>query len=159
MSNGEIGSIVIGVAVVGLLLARQLQVRPVREQSSLRIALILGVIGIAELINAAHGHSLRATAVAWLALMVIVGAALGAVRAFTVKLWRLDNGMSMRQGSVVTAILWVISLGAHLAMESRIDAASKIAGFGASSLLLYLAVTYGVQREVVRWRATALTPA
>ena len=59
----------------------------------------------------------------------------------------------MSQGTVLTAVLWVVSLGAHLAMEVGIDHSSKIAGLGASSLLLYLAVTLGVQREVLRRRA------
>jgi hypothetical protein len=158
MSNGEIVSIIIGVAVVVLLLARQMQVRPVRDQSSVRIALVLGVIGVIELTNAAHGHKLGATTVAWLAAMIVVGAALGVVRAFTVKLWRVDEGLALRKGTLVTAVLWVVSLGAHFAMENRIDASAKISGFGASSLLLYLAITYGVQREVVRWRAAAVAP-
>jgi hypothetical protein len=35
-------------------------------------------------------------------------------------------------------------------MEVGIDDSTKIAGLGASSLLLYLAVTLGVQREVLR---------
>ncbi len=158
MSNGEILSIIIGVAVVVLLLARQMQVRPVGDQSSLRIALVLGVIGVIEVTKAAHGHQLGATTVAWLAAMIVVGGALGVIRAFTVKLWRVDEGLALRKGTLVTGVLWVVSLGAHFAMENRIDASTHISGFGASSLLLYLAITYGVQREVVRWRAAAVAP-
>jgi hypothetical protein len=42
-------------------------------------------------------------------------------------------------------------------MESLIDHSSGIAGFGSAGLLLYLAVTLGVQREIVRWRASIVT--
>ena len=59
----------------------------------------------------------------------------------------------------MTTVLWIVSLGAHFTMENGIDASTKIVGFGASSLLLYLAVTYGVRREIVRWRAGTLAPA
>jgi hypothetical protein len=38
-------------------------------------------------------------------------------------------------------------------MEAAIDHSTKIVGLGSSSLLLCLALTLGVQREVVRWRA------
>jgi hypothetical protein len=43
-------------------------------------------------------------------------------------------------------------------MEVGIDRSTKIVALGASSLLLCIAVTLGVQREVIRWRATKLAP-
>jgi hypothetical protein len=91
--------------------------------------------------------------VAWIVASLVIGGALGAARAFSAKLWRNQDGSAMSQGTPVTAVLWVISLGAHLAMEVGIDHSTKIGGLGASSLLLYLAVTLGVQREVLRRRA------
>ncbi len=87
---------------------------------------------------------------------LVVGGALGAVRALTVTIWRVPDGPALSKGTIATALLWAVSLGAHLAMQVGIDNSTKIAGFGASSLLLYLAVTLGAQREVSRRRAARL---
>jgi hypothetical protein len=152
MSNKALIDIVIGVVVVGLLVARQMRARPVREGSATRISVILGVIGLVELSDATKGHSVGTAPVAWIVASLIVGGALGAARAFSAKTWRLPDGSAMSQGTAVTALLWLVSLAAHLAMEVGIDHSTKIAGLGASSLLLYLAVTLGVQREVLRRR-------
>jgi hypothetical protein len=153
MSNTALIDIVIGVAVVGLLVARQMRARPVREGSATRISVILGVIGLIELSDATKGHSVGTAPVVWIVASLVVGGALGAARAFSTKIWRVQDGSAMSKGTVVTAVLWVVSLGAHLAMEVGINHSTKIAGLGASSLLLYLAVTLGVQREVLRRRA------
>jgi hypothetical protein len=77
-------------------------------------------------------------------------------RALTVKVWRVADGSAMRKGTVVTAVFWIVALGAHLGLEAGIDQSTKITGLGASSLLLYLALTLGAQREVIRWRAAQL---
>ena len=153
MSTNELTDIVIGVAVVALLVARQMRARPVREGSATRISVILGIIGIVELTDATRGHAVGGGPVTWIVASLVIGGALGAARAFSTKIWRVQDGSAMSQGTVVTAVLWAISLGAHLAMEVGIDHSTKIAGLGASSLLLYLAVTLGVQREVLRRRA------
>jgi hypothetical protein len=157
MSN--LANIAIGLIVVGLLLVRQLQPRPVREASSIRLVLILGAAGIFETSNAVGHHHLTAAAVAWLAVSLMAGAVTGAIRAATVRVWRAQDGSAWRQGTVLTAALWVISLGAHLALDTVIDHASRIAALGTSSILLYLAVTLGIQREIVHRRAAPLAPA
>jgi uncharacterized membrane protein len=153
MSGTQLTYVVIGVGVVALLVGFQMRTRPLRENSSTRLTLILAVIGIVEVYNAAKGHTLGTTTVAWTVGSLIVGGVLGALRAMTVKVWRDENGSAFVKGTVLTAALWVVSLGAHLAIEVGINDSTKIAGFGASSLLLYLAVTLGAQRETVRRRA------
>jgi hypothetical protein len=69
MSN--LTNIAIGLIVVGLLLARQMQPRPARETSALHTVLILGVIGIAEIRGAIGSRHLTAVTVAWLALSLL----------------------------------------------------------------------------------------
>ena len=151
MSN--LTNIVIGLSVVGLLLVRQMQPRPAKETSSIRLALALSVIGIAEIRHAIGSHHLTATTVAWLVLSLLAGAGLGALRAATVSIWRAMDGSAWRQGTILTAALWLVSLATHLVLDAVIDHSTRIAALGASSILLYLAVTLGVQREIVRWRA------
>ena len=157
MSN--LANLAIGLIVVGLLLVRQLQPRPARETSSIRLVLILGAAGIFEISKAVGHHHLTAAAVAWLAVSLMAGAVTGAIRAATVRVWRAQDGSAWRQGTLLTAALWLISLGAHLALDTVIDHASGIAALGTSSLLLYLAVTLGIQRAIVRRRAAPLAPA
>jgi hypothetical protein len=134
MSN--LTNVVIGLVVVGLLLTRQLQARPAKETSSIRIVLILGLIGIFEMKGAIGSHRVTAAPIAWLVLSLLAGAGMGAVRAATVRIWRAEDGSAWRQGTVLTAALWIVSLATHLV----------------------LAVTLGVQREIVRWRASRLVP-
>jgi hypothetical protein len=156
MSN--LTNIVIGLIVVGLLLVRQLQARPAKETSSIRIVLILGLIGIFEMKGAIGSHRVTAAPIAWLVLSVLAGAGMGAVRGATVRIWRAEDGSAWRQGTVLTATLWIVSLGTHLVLDTAIDHSTTITALGTSSILVYLAVTLGVQREIVRRRASRLVP-
>jgi hypothetical protein len=90
MSN--LTNIVIGLIVVGLLLVRQLQARPAKETSSIRIVLILGLIGIFEMKGAIGSHRVTAAPIAWLVLSLLAGAGMGAVRGATVRIWRAEDG-------------------------------------------------------------------
>jgi hypothetical protein len=151
MSN--LTNIAIGLIVVGFLLVRQMQPRPARETPALRTALILAVIGIAEMKGAIGSRHLTAVTVAWLALSLLAAAGLGAIRAATVSIWRAGDGSAWRQGTILTASLWLASLALHLVLDAVIDRSAGIAALGTSSILLYLAVTLGVQRAIVRRRA------
>ncbi len=53
--------------------------------------------------------------------------------------------------------VWLVSLAAHFALDALVEHSTQIP-LGTSSILLYLAVTIAVQREIVRWRAARLTP-
>lgn len=154
----DMTNIAIGLIVVGLLLIRQMQPRPAKETSSIRIVLILRVIGIIEMKSAIGSHTVAAATVALPVVSLLAGAGLGAIRAATVRIWRDQDGSAWRQGTVLTAALWLASLATHLVMDAVIDHSTRIAALGTSSILLYLAVTLGVQREIVRWRAGRHTP-
>ena len=79
---------------------------------------------------------------------------LGAVRALTVRIWT-SNSWVVRQGTWLTMGLWVVSLGLHFI--GGVGAQHVGAGsLEASSFLLYLGVTYGVQNAVVHRRAAPL---
>lgn len=156
MSNSEVANIIIGVAVVVALAVRQMRVRPVREGSAARIVIVLGVIGVIVLVNAGKGHTVGTTTVMWVAGSLVLGGLLGFARGLTVKVWRAEDGSAWRKGTIATIVLWAVALGAHLAMEAGIDSSTRIVGYGASSVLLYLAVTLAAQREVLRWRASNL---
>ena len=101
-------NLLIGLAVLALLVYRQLQVRPVR--ANFRLPLILAVIGVIQLSQfLKHDHH-TGTVFAALAGSLALAAIFGAIRAMTVRVW-IQAGQALRQGSWITAVLWVVSLG------------------------------------------------
>jgi NAD/NADP transhydrogenase beta subunit len=156
MSAANVTNIAIGVLIVGWLVVRQLRPRPVRETTAARLVVILGIIGVVETVQAAKGHRVDATAVTWIVASLVLGAVLGSTRALSVRIWRDASGVAWRQGTWVTGVLWAVSLGAHLLIDVEIDDATTAKSLGPATLLLYLAVTLGVQRELMRWRSAQI---
>ena len=150
----NVTEIVIGAAVVLLLLARQVQKRSVKEDSRPLIFLILAVVGVFEAGQFIKAHPVGSEAILLTVASLALAAVFGVIRAFTVHLWR-ENGQLFRQGNVLTIVLWLVSIGIHFGGDTLIDSSAK--GLSTSTLLLYLAVTLGVQQVVVRYRATQLS--
>jgi len=74
------------------------------------------------------------------------------IRAATVRVW-VDGGQAWRQGSWLTAVLWIVSLGAHLGYDYLVEGKGAKAGLGSASLLLYFGVTFTIQRLILMARA------
>jgi hypothetical protein len=156
MTSSNIVDILVGVAVLVFILARQLQVRPIRDTNRLPLLLaVIGVIEIAQFLD--HGHHGTGTVVA-LAGSLVIAAVFGAIRAATTHVW-VDGSQALRQGNWLTAVLWILSLGAHLGYDYLIDGKGPNAGLGSASLLLYLAVTFTIQRLILQARAQRIASA
>jgi hypothetical protein len=154
MSGANIANLVIGIAVLALLLSRQLVTRRLSE--SYRLSAILGILGIVEFVQflSGHPHDDGGIAVAVVGSLVLA-AGFGAVRALTVRVWR-ENGQLLRRGTWLTAVLWIVSLAAHLGYDYLV--AGHITGknggnVGDATILLYLVVTLFVQRYIMLNRA------
>jgi hypothetical protein len=148
-------SIALGVLVIIFVLLRQTTVRPVPRRFQARLPVILGVIGLFELFSYTDNHHVTRDDDLWLVGTLVVGAViLGAVRALTVKVWTSNNWV-VRQGTPVTMVLWVISLGLHFVVEGG-GGHAGVADLEAASLLLYLGLTLGTQNLVIHRRALAL---
>ena len=78
-------NLIIGIAVLALLVYRQLQVRPVR--ANFRLPLILAVIGVIELTQFLKTDHHTGTVFAALAGSLVLAAVTGAIRATTVRIW------------------------------------------------------------------------
>jgi hypothetical protein len=158
MNSQTLLYLVIGVAVLGLLIFRNLRARPVR-QAKQRLYLILGVIGVIQTIQYLGNHHVPATAAtAALAGSLVLAAVFGAIRAATVRVW-MNDGQPWTQGNVLTAVLWIIALGAHLGYDAVLGTHKDIGGLGDATVLLYLVVSLAVQRMIVLARAARLDPA
>ena len=143
-------NLLIGVAVLVLILFRQLQVRPVR--GNMRLPLILAIIGVIQLTQFLQHTHHTATVYAALAGSLVLAGIAGAIRAMTVRVW-IDGGQALRQGTWITAALWIASLAAHLGYDYIVDGKGPQAGLGTASLTLYFAVTYAIQRLILQAKA------
>jgi hypothetical protein len=149
-------NLLIGLAVLALLVYRQLQVRPVR--ASFRLPLILAVIGVIQLSQfLKHDHH-TGTVLAALAGSLALAAITGAIRAMTVRVW-IQAGQALRQGTWITAVLWVVSLAVHLGYDYLVDGKGSQAGLGTASLTLYFAITYTIQRFILQAKAQRIADA
>jgi len=142
-------NLVIGILVLGLVIYRQ--VIPRQVKSSMRIPAILGIIGVVQTYQFLKGEHVDAVIIAELAGSLVLAAAFGLARAATVRL-SFRQGQWWSQGSWVTAILWVLSLGAHLLFDALVSGRHGHASLGQATILLYLAVTYAMQRLAVQAR-------
>ena len=148
-------TIALDILIAFYVLRRQRRIRIAPRVLSLRFPIVLGVIGLIDVLGYRANHHVTGGDYAWVLATLFVGAlVLGAIRAFTVRIWT-SNEWVVRQGTWVTMGLWVLSLALHFV--SDVGAAPSGAGnFEASSFLLYLAVTYAVQTYVVHARARPL---
>jgi hypothetical protein len=150
MSGANVADLIIGVAVVVLLVSRQLMARRLNE--SYRLSVILAVVGLVEFVNfikSVHGPHDDDRILVAVVGSLLLAAVLGAARALTVRVWRQDDGQLMRRGTWVTGVLWVVSLAVHLGYDELV--AGHIAGnnggnVGDATILLYLVVTLAVQQ-------------
>ena len=155
MSSGSVSGLVIGVLVLVLLIVRQMSTRQLRE--NYRIMLILAVIGIVEFASYLKGHTQDDSRVVLaVAGSLVLAAGFGVLRALTVKVWG-EPGQLLMRGSWLTGVLWAVAVGAHLGYDYLVIGGGKNAdAVGNASILLYLAVSLGIQRLVLLNRARRL---
>ncbi|HEY2192345.1 MAG TPA: hypothetical protein VGH76_08590 [Actinomycetospora sp.] len=147
--------VIIGVAVLGWVVWNQLRVRQFSPRR-LRVAAVLGIVGLVEVLSAAGPHPESVLGVTLLVTGLVIGAALGLLRAATVQLWVCD-GVLYTQGHAMTATLWAVGIGIHVGLDllARVVAPSA-ASLNSSSMLLFVAVSLGVQGLVTLRRARSL---
>ena len=85
MDTRIVVDLVIGIAVLGLLMFRQLRARPVRGAD--RVIVILVVLGLFEAVQYFQNRHAGSVEIVALAGSVVLAAAFGAVRAVTVRVW------------------------------------------------------------------------
>ncbi len=146
--------IILGIAVLVLLIYRQLSTRPVNA-SALRLIAILMIIGLlqtVQFLNRNHAHPLTFAAIGG---SLVLAAIFGALRASTIRVW-LQDGQAWSQGNWLTAALWIASLAAHLGYDILVAHGPGARGLGTATIILYLAVSLGFQRALVLQRAHRL---
>jgi len=165
MSGANLTNLLIGIAVLALVLWRQLATRRLSE--SYRFSVILAVVGIIEFADFLQGHPHDSGAIAAaVAGSLVLAAGFGWIRALTVRVWRQDGGQLLRKGTWLTAVLWVVSLAVHLGYDDLVagHVTGKNGGNVANAtVVLYLVITltaqrYALLRRVAREEAAGRVP-
>lgn len=156
---GPVASALIGIVVVAWVIWNQLRPRTV-DARRLRIAVALGIVGAVQVASTMSDHPASAVALGLLVVGLVIGAGLGVWRARSAQVWTAPDGRVMTQGSRFTAGLWIVGIGAHVGLDllaRAVDPAS--APVDGASILLFVAVSIGVQALVTLNRGHALAPA
>jgi hypothetical protein len=147
--------IVLGVVILGLVIYRQLIARPINA-GGLRLLVILAVIGVIETVSYLQKNHGGTGTYAALGGSLVLAAVFGVLRAGTVRLWSQD-GQVWSKGNWLTAALWIIAIAVHLGYDALVAHGHGInGGVGAATVVLYLAVSLGVQRLVAQYRASRM---
>jgi len=142
--------IILGVLVLGLVIYRQLVARP------LRLMVILAVIGVIETVDYLQKYHGGTGTYAALAGSLVLAAVFGVLRAGTVRIWSQD-GQVWSKGNWLTAALWIIAIAVHLGYDALVaHGHNDGGGVGTATIVLYLAVSLGVQRLVSQYRASRM---
>jgi hypothetical protein len=155
MSSAAGANVAIGVLVLAFVLYRQVTTQRLRE--NYRLPLLLAIIGIVQFVAFLNGHPHDDGGIAAaVAGSLVIAAAFGAIRVPTVRVWRQD-GVLLRKGTWLTAVLWVISFAAHLGYDylvaGNVTSGKNGGNVGDATVLLYLVVTLTVQRYLLMARA------
>jgi len=152
VNNTVLLNVGLGVLVLALLVYRQLQPRRVRLDSAVRLTLILLVAGAAQAAPVLFRHPPATIVVIMLLAGLVSGAVFGTLRAYTTKLWIKDDDV-WQQGTWLTLVLWLVAVGLHFGIDYLSEQQGAPAGLGSSTIVLYLAVTLGIQRFITQQRA------
>jgi hypothetical protein len=150
MSGSDVISLVIGLAVLALVLVRQLSTRRLSE--NYRLSVILAVIGVVQFVDFLKGHPGNPSGITEAVIgSLVLAAVFGVARAITVRVWR-QGGQLLRRGTWVTAGLWVVAVAAHYGYDDLV--AGHITGkngsnVGNATVLLYLVISLTVQQFVL----------
>ncbi len=123
----------------------------------MRLVVILAVIGVVETADYLQKYRGGTATYAALGGSLVLAAFFGVLRAATIRLW-LQDGQVWSKGNWLTALLWIVALGLHLGYDALVAHGHGSDDVGTATVVLYLAVSLGVQRLVAQHRASRLQP-
>ena len=157
MNPSIVTNAVIALLVVGLLLYRQLTPREVKTDGSWRFLVIIGLIGLVQLGQFVENSAgIGVLGVGLLVVSLGLAAVFGAIRAASVTIWQQADGSWWRRGGAITLGLWLVSICSHFGVDAlAVQLAGPevdMQGLGNASLLLYVAISLGLQNMLVARR-------
>lgn len=152
--SGLVNAVVI-LAVVGVVIARQLRPRKVAAGGRWwLIPAVMAVLAVRDGGIIDSGHQEASTVM--LAAEMLVGAAMGVVWATTTRIWTEPDGSVWAQGTRATIGVWVAGIAIRVGLYG--GAAAMGVHQHTGSVLLAVAVTLLIRSGVLLWRAQSLAP-
>jgi hypothetical protein len=148
-------SALVMVAVIGLIIARQIRPRPISASRRwLLIPVVLVVLAIRDggLLDPAH----RGASFVLLAAEMLVGAGIGLAWALTTRVWREADGAVWAQGTKASLSVWGVGIAVRIGLYGAGAALGVHEGTG--SILLAVALTLLIRAGLLLRRAQGLEP-
>ncbi|MCP2335630.1 hypothetical protein [Actinomadura rupiterrae] len=147
-----LANVLVVLLVLGLVLRRQLTAQRINEARMYTLPVVLVIIGIVQGGLVDHAH--LAVSAGLLAVEVVVGLLLGAMRAATMRLWREPDGSLWRQGGGLTLASWVVSVAVRIGLMGVGYAFGVHTGSG--NVLAFLGVSLLAQYAIIDVRSRSL---
>ena len=159
MNTQNLGTLLIGIVVIGYILYRQTQERPVKA-NPIMLPLILTAIGVAQTANYLNSvHHVPIGQIAAVLLGFGAAALIAVPRAHSTKVYRNSAGVMVRRGGPLTMALWVVAIAAHIGISLLVPAlfgeglGHGLDGLDGVTLTIYLAISLGVQGMITQGKA------
>lgn len=155
MNASTVADVLLIVAAVVWVLARQVQVARVKPRLLVLAPLVLAFFGIRSL----PASTWRVAAdLALLAVSAALSLGLGAWRGLTIKVWRDADGTWWRKGSVLTLVLWGVLIVARGLLYGVGVAVGHRDASDLGAVLVTLALSFAAQNTVTALRMNAAPP-
>jgi hypothetical protein len=155
MNASTVADLLLIVAAVAWVLARQVQVARVKPRLLVLAPLVLAFFGIRSL----PASTWRVPAdLALLAVSAALSLGLGVWRGQTIKVWRDAEGTLWRQGSVLTLVLWGVLIVARGLLYGVGVAVGHRDASDLGAVLVTLALSFAAQNTVTALRMNAAPP-
>ncbi|MFF0578102.1 hypothetical protein [Streptosporangium saharense] len=138
--------------VLALVVYRQMRTRPARSRGLLVFGLVLTVAGVYGGGLFDMGFSVLGVAV--VAVEVAMALAFGALRAWTVRVWRDADGVAWSRGTGWTLLAWLVSFAARLALFAAGGALGL--AYRPAAALVFAGLTVAAQAVLVARRGRVL---
>jgi hypothetical protein len=142
------GTIVIYAAVILLLIGRQFMPQQVKAGRFWIAPVLMIGYGLYLFVQSPPSGALDT---ALIVVNVIIAGGLGFARGWTVRVWRDAQGFLMRQGTLLTVALWVLSFGVKIGLDLALHV-----NISTASMLLFAGISFGSQALALAVRVPGL---
>lgn len=138
-------TILIAAVLIVFIIYQQVRTRPLNPRQLVVLPLFLAALGV---VNLNQHPPASAAAGGALAASVIIAVVLGIARGITTRVWWAD-GVLLRKGTVITLVLWVVSIGLRLLIGLVARRGGVPLSVTTGEIPLFLGVTLAAQNLVI----------
>ncbi|MBO3751275.1 hypothetical protein J5X84_34820 [Streptosporangiaceae bacterium NEAU-GS5] len=143
-------TIIVALAALAFSIYRQMRPTPVVADKALLLPAVLIVLGVVQ------GGLTEGGSVALLTLELAAAVVSGVVRGATMRLWRDASGALWRQGTIWTAVAWILSIAIRIGLVLLSHPAGAHA-VSTASILIFLGLSLATQTAWVAYRSASIS--